>query len=371
MVSRRKTLALIGGGTVLAAAGAAAVGFVTTRTPHTALAPWEKAGGYADLRKWALSYAILAPSAHNRQPWLIGLAGDDTVILWRDRSRDLPHTDPFHRQLVISLGCFLEQMKIAAAEKHIGVRFTLYPAGEDGPVAVAVFEQGAATPDPLFAAILDRRTCHEPFTDQPLASATAEKLQNYATLVLDPQRVAALKKIALQAWRTEAFHPPSWNESVDLMRFGKGEINANPDGIDLGGPFLETLILSGILTRAGQTDPASSGFKQTIAVYDNMLGATPAFAVVTTPGNSRLDQIAAGRRWLRLHLAATALGVSVHPVSQALQEYREMAKHYDAVHDMLAQGASQGGETVQMLGRLGYGPAVLRSPRWPLESRFI
>ena len=116
MVSRRKTLALIGGGTVLAAAGAAAVGFVTTRTPRTALAPWEKAGGYADLRKWALSYAILAPSAHNRQPWLIALAGDDKVILWRDRSRDLPQTDPFHRQLVISLGCFLEQMKIAAAE---------------------------------------------------------------------------------------------------------------------------------------------------------------------------------------------------------------------------------------------------------------
>ena len=106
--------------------------------------------------------------------------------------------------------------------------------------------------------------------------------------------MAALKKIALQAWRTEAFHPPNWNESVDLMRFGKGEINANPDGIDLGGPFLETLILSGILTRAGQTDPASSGFKQTISVYDNMLGATPAFALVTTPANSRLDQIAMG-----------------------------------------------------------------------------
>ena len=48
-MSRRKTLALIGGGTVLAAVGAAAVGFVATRTPHTALAPWEKAGGYADL----------------------------------------------------------------------------------------------------------------------------------------------------------------------------------------------------------------------------------------------------------------------------------------------------------------------------------
>jgi hypothetical protein len=47
MVSRRKNLALIGGGTGLAT-GAVATGFVTTRKPHAALAPLEKAGGYAD-----------------------------------------------------------------------------------------------------------------------------------------------------------------------------------------------------------------------------------------------------------------------------------------------------------------------------------
>ena len=92
-------------------------------------------------------------------------------------------------------------MQIAAAEKHIGVRFTLYPEGEDGPVAVAVFEQGPATPAPLFAAIQDCRTCHELFTDQPLSSGMVEKSQNYATVVLDPLRVAALKKIALHCRR--------------------------------------------------------------------------------------------------------------------------------------------------------------------------
>ena len=102
-------------------------------------------------------------------------------------------------------------------------------------------------------------------------------------------------------------------------------------------------------------------------MYEDMLRATPAYAVLTTPGNERLDQIAAGRRWLRLHLAATTLGVSLHPVSQSLQEYPEMAEHYGAVHNMLAKG----GETVQMLGRLGYGLAMSRSPRWPLESRFV
>jgi hypothetical protein len=68
---------------------------------------------------------------------------------------------------------------------------------------------------------------------------------------------------------------------------------------------------------------------------------------------------------MRLQLAATGLGLSMQPVSQALQEYPEMAAHYQRVHKMLARP----GETLQMLGRLGYGPAIDPSPRWPLETR--
>jgi hypothetical protein len=42
-----------------------------------------------------------------------------------------------------------------------------------------------------------------------------------------------------------------------------------------------------------------------------------------------------------------------------------MAAHYTAVHDLLAEP----GHTVQMLGRLGYGPQTPRTPRWPLEAK--
>ena len=40
---------------------------------------------------------------------------------------------------------------------------------------------------------------------------------------------------------------------------------------------------------------------------------------------SRATQVAAGRAWVRLQLAAGALGVALQPHSQALQEYPEMA----------------------------------------------
>ncbi|MGB3246284.1 MAG: hypothetical protein WBB25_17250 [Sulfitobacter sp.] len=166
---------------------------------------------------------------------------------------------------------------------------------------------------------------------------------------------------------TETLTPRTMQESIDLMGMGKAEINAMPDGIDLGGPFLESLVLAGMLTRDAVADQQSSSFKQAIAIYRKMLHATPAYAVLSSAKNSRVDQIQTGRRWLRLNLKATALGLSLHPVSQALQEYPEMAHYYASAQRLLAPD----GHTVQMLGRLGYGPRTPRTPRWPLEEKLI
>ncbi|MFT4959798.1 MAG: hypothetical protein ACI92Z_000874 [Paracoccaceae bacterium] len=362
-LSRRKVIALIGGGTILAASAAAA-GFLTSRTPTQALAPWDKAGNYDDPRKRALSFALLAPNPHNLQPWIVDLEGTDGLALYQDQSRKIPHTDPFDRQITIGLGCFLEQLTIAASADGYGVDLSLFPDGPDGAIARAVFFAGGKS-DRLATAIMHRRSCKEPYADTAVAPETAADLSPFAEIITDPDSVQVLRDVTWAAWLTEANTPRMLQESVDLMRFGKAEINANPDGIDLGGPFLESLMLAGVLSRKGQSDPDSTGFRQGVALYNSMLMATPAYAVLTTDGNSRFDQITTGRRWLRLNLATTLMGVSLHPVSQCLQEFPEMAEHYTAAHDLLAGP----GQTVQMLGRLGYGPKVAQSPRWPLETK--
>jgi hypothetical protein len=362
--SRRKFLKIIGGGTIVAAAGAG--GFLATRTPHKALVPWGKAGEYADYRKNALSYALLAPNPHNRQPWQVDLSRLDMAIIYRDKDRNLPETDPFDRQLTIGMGCFLELLKIAASNDDYTAAADLFPEGEDGPVAIVRFTKGAGR-DPLFAQIMDRRSCKEPFSDKPVDSATVETLAAFANIVTDEASVSEIRNLTWEAFKIETYLDRTMKESVDLFRIGKREINANPDGIDLGGPFLETLALFGVLTREAQMDTNSTGFKQGLAIYNEMLMATPAYAVITSKGNTRQDQIDAGARWIRLNLQTTGMGLSLHPVSQALQEFPEMAEHYNMAHEMLAGP----GETVQMLGRLGYGPKTGRTPRWPLETRLI
>ena len=63
-------------------------------------------------------------------------------------------------------------------------------------------------------------------------------------------------------------------------------------------------------------------------------------------------------------------GVDVHIVTRrflGLKEYEEMEEHYRNVHQLLAP---EGG-TVQMLGRLGYGPEISPTPRWPLEAKLM
>jgi hypothetical protein len=43
----------------------------------------------------ALSFALLAPNHHNRQPWIVDLGAAHTVTLYADTGRLLPETDPF------------------------------------------------------------------------------------------------------------------------------------------------------------------------------------------------------------------------------------------------------------------------------------
>ena len=81
----------------------------------------------------------------------------------------------------------------------------------------------------------------------------------------------------------------------------------------------------------------------------------------------RSAEVRAGRAYMRLQLKATELGLQMHPMSQAVQEFAEMKPHYDRVHQLLL-GRPAEEETVQMLCRVGYAPPQQHSPRRGVEA---
>ncbi|GGK46172.1 Acg family FMN-binding oxidoreductase [Salinarimonas ramus] len=379
MTTRRKFLTLLGGGVVLAAGGTTL--WATTRDPVRAREPWLAAGDAAlrDPRHRALSYAVLAPNPHNRQPWIADLSTEGEIALLCDLDRRLPETDPFDRQITIGLGCFLELLTLAAAQDDHRAEVTLFPDGEPQPrldarpvARVRLVPDASIARDPLFAHVLERRSNKEPYdTARPVPN---ESLAEIAGAVRDgspvwtddPSRVEALRTLAWAAMETELRTYETMKESVDLLRIGRAEIEANPDGIDIPGPFVEALAGVGLFRLEDMLDPATPAFAQQLEILKPPFETAMAFMWLATPGNTRADQIATGRDYLRMNLAATRLGIAMHPFSQALQEFPAMRPHAQAMREALGIAP---GETLQMFARLGYGPAVKAGPRWPYETR--
>ena len=114
-----------------------------------------------------LSYAVLAPSAHNTQPWRFRVT-DAGIEVHADRSRALSVSDPDGRELVISCGAALFFLRVAVRRFGHMDRVHLLPDPARPDLLALVSRGDAVRPSHevllLFRAIHERRT-HRPAFD--------------------------------------------------------------------------------------------------------------------------------------------------------------------------------------------------------------
>jgi hypothetical protein len=372
-IGRREILIGAGGTLALTLTGGI---WRVSRMPQSAMAPWDLAEPTPkDVRLDAMRYAILAPNPHNRQPWLLQLVGSDGVLIHCDLSKRLPETDPFDRQITIGFGTFIELARIAASTRGYRIDVTSFPDGapqaparlDERPLAYLKFvPDSVVRPDGLFAAITHRRTTRKVFDGTPSAAQLALLTTNLPGVTraasADPAFLAPLREVTIAASMTENQTAHTWQESVDLMRIGAAEIDAQPDGLFLAGPLAEAGSSLGLLNRTALADVQSKIYQTGLDQQRELSGSLPGALWITTPGNSRSDQLSAGYAYMRTTLQAVLLGLKMQPLSQALQEYPEMAGLFGQVARLLKLGDAR----VQMLARIGLGPDVGPAPRWPL-----
>jgi hypothetical protein len=380
-MNKRQFLRIAGGG-VIAAATLSSLSGCSAALPPEAVAAWNPPAEDLEIRRWVLSHALLAPHAHNLQSWLVDLDTPDTIVLRLDTRRLLPETDPWSRQLVISQGTFLELVDLAAKHRGYRAEIAIFPEGEfdaktpdNRPTARIRLERDTTLqPDPLFAQIFHRHThrglyeSRIPDADARIALADSVKRYpvKFGLVTADDPRMQQHREIAMDAWRIELQTPHTLMESYKLLRIGPEEITRYRDGLYINSPMVRTLAALGLFDRSKPSAPDSAIIKRQLGEFNEKMTTTPACVWLTTSDNTRTSQLVAGRAYVRLQLAATALGLRMHPLSQALQEYPEQAKNYAAIRQLLlGQGGS---DTVQMWTRLGYAQVSAPSPRRGLQA---
>ena len=402
-MDRRNFIRLSGGGMVAAAtvgaAGCASPG--ESDFPAEAVKVWRGPVGETDPRRVALAYAITAPNPHNLQPWLIDLQTPNEIWVYTDPQRILPQTDPFGRQILIGHGAFIELLSIALAEQGLSAQVQLWPRGPFGeqlvgelPIARLVIKAGASQ-DPLFAHILQRRTPKTDFdASRPVPPAMLQSLiashsvashsdashsdashghqpiQTQGTVAAD--RLAALRTLCVESARVELTTPRTMMESIKLIRVGPREILEHRDGISINSLPVRLFNALGMFDRSAAPAVGSSEFKMALARFEGHSRSAMGFLWMSSAGNSRSEQIEVGRAYVRLQLRATELGLGVHPMSQALQEFAEMGPFYEQAHRLLlgrSAPASSADPTVQMFCRLGFtGAPASSTPRRPIAA---
>jgi hypothetical protein len=351
---------------------------------RAALQPWLGPDpGERDVRKIVLAYALLAINPHNIQPWKVQLPGDGEIMLYLDHDRLFPEGDPFHRQVHIAQGTFLENLVIAASHHGFRANVTYFPLGSyeevldrGKPVAhVKLVRDPTVVADPLFPHIVHRQCNRRNFGKKgvgdevlqgllgQLARATGSALH----LSNDPDRTTGIGYLLQQAILQYVADPSTYEESWRMVRFNDDEVERLRDGLTAetaGVTGVAKFLKERVITRARARSMTSLFAKVMVQASESMVSTARAYGWITG-GNRRLDQVLMGRDYQRLCLACTRLGVAHQPIGEILVEQPFMADTQRALYEYLRIPE---GQTLHIIFRLGYAKPVAHAPRRPVAT---
>lgn len=352
------------------------------------LEPWDESyhQQFDDPLLQVIAHGILAPNAHNVQPWRVVLSKENAneFTLFVETERLLRETDPYSRQIVVSHGCFLEMVRIAAEKLGHQATITLFPKGEidaEGtmesltahPVASVALEAGVVKTSAFYDAIFKRITNRTPYLDKSLTPQQIYQLKMLnqdTTLSLEifqnGEDLRRLRELAKQGVQIESTHPSAMRETNEVLRMNERQKNKFRYGLTLDSQGLSDLtqfFMQSFGTIFPLNEEASGKFWRQSEF--ERIEHTPAYALIITNDNSRISQVKSGMLFSRFQLAGTIMGISMQPTSQVLQEFPEMAEQYQEVHQAFADN----GQTIQMMVRLGEASqSVSHSPRMDVRS---
>lgn len=336
--------------------------------------PWNKNYGekFKDPRIRLAAYGLLSASGHNMQPWKVRLDKEkfNVFYLYSDGERLSKEVDPFARQTLVSQGTFLEYLTVAGEKLGYSTNIELFPDGnydeqnlimsmKTKPVAKITLENTKPKDNPLFDFMFLPDTNRAAYQKVQLTYEEINKLKNInndkdITLEIfqDENNKEKLGDFAMEGAKIESSIHRINEESAKIFRSNEYEKNKYRFGFSLEGQGTSGImkhLMQGLITIIPSINSEKTSSDMFVKSTQTAVDNTPAYAMIISKDNSRIQQVKSGMLYSRLVLTAHSLGFVMQPPSQVLEEYDEMKEQYSKIH---SEYALEGG-TIQMFFRLG------------------
>ena len=304
-----------------------------------------------------LQYAILAPSFQNTQPWKFQIRSDG-IDVFADRLLWRKIADPDQRELLISVGCALENFLVAAEHFGIGHEVIYFPEPEflDHVATLRLVAGGSASffrPKSLFDAIPVRHTSHKKHSDRKVSDRHFELLKSCLTesdIHLYFSADAAIQRDVddlLVRGNVLQFADASYRQEVAQM-IGQG-----------------TLGTSWLMTKLGELAHTHLNRGKAESQRDSeLLMSSPAIGVICSGSNNKAAYVKSGQVYQRIGLLAASMGIWLQPMSHIVEvpELRNELAELIPIPDVAPQ----------LPFRLGFGePEDKHTPRRPLSDLLV
>lgn len=303
-----------------------------------------------------LNAAVAAPSMHNTQPWRFEVNGR-VIDVFLDGSRSLPAEDPTGRAMRIAAGAATLNLRCAAASMGYTSWFGLAPDRHDPDLVARIVVAPTDQPDKdllaLSTQIPRRHTSREPLrpvqlTSQDQVTLSRAAMAEGAELCWLP--APGVKTVLDLLLDTDLREIGDWHRRAERAHWVGGDRTTDGIPSSVLGPRSSTYPSP---VRDMGTRPADQTRPRT------RFETEPALAVLSTTGDTRADQVAAGIALERVLLTATRDGLKASFLNQPLE--------FDDLRRTVQQTTGKPGFS-QMVIRFGHSTVNATTPRRPVSA---
>jgi len=276
-----------------------------------------------------LYYASLAGSSHNSQPWKAEVYREDSILVFADNSRKLTVVDSTSRELYISVGAFIENLRLAAScyGYETNIKIHTYPEGSSGPLAsIALARSEEKVEGTILNEIKLRTTLRTPFDTLPI------KQSDWSTLVsVDSSSIHYLAATSPQgkyirqkeseAYAQQVKSKKAQDELAGWIRFSNKDVKQKQDGLTTEGMGITGI--GGFVVRnffKPEDSKKESFVSQGIDKTKLQVGNCGGWIVITQPSENIESWINTGMLYQAIHLKCRKMNIGFHPMNQIIEE---------------------------------------------------